>query len=113
LGAGGLEASALAGSKLKLFEPATQGALFLTSSGLPRKLNLICDHALMAAALAQARASPPSTPHFEKPPALSRIIGGKGVAHNNLPSSATTTSADFLLAPLSALPFRHETRSPQ
>jgi type II secretory pathway predicted ATPase ExeA len=45
----------LAGTELALFEPATQEALFQASSGLPRKLNLLAHHALIAAALARAR----------------------------------------------------------
>jgi type II secretory pathway predicted ATPase ExeA len=45
----------LAGTELHLFEPAAQEALFQASSGLPRKLNLYCHHALMAAALARAK----------------------------------------------------------
>jgi len=45
----------LAGTELVLFEPATQEALFQASSGLPRKLNLLAHHSLMAAALARAK----------------------------------------------------------
>jgi len=45
----------LAGTELALFEPATQEALFQASSGLPRKLNLLAHHSLMAAALARAK----------------------------------------------------------
>ncbi len=45
----------LAGTELPLFEPSTQEALFQASSGLPRKLNLLAHHALMAAALAKAK----------------------------------------------------------
>jgi type II secretory pathway predicted ATPase ExeA len=46
----------LAGTELPLFEPSAQEALFQASSGLPRKLNLLAHHALMAAALAKAKA---------------------------------------------------------
>ena len=49
----------LAGTELDLFEPAAQEALFQASSGLPRKLNLLCHHALMAAALARAKSVTP------------------------------------------------------
>jgi type II secretory pathway predicted ATPase ExeA len=45
----------LAGTELELFEPSAQEALFQASSGLPRRLNLLCHHALMAAALARAK----------------------------------------------------------
>jgi type II secretory pathway predicted ATPase ExeA len=45
----------LAGTELELFEPAAQEAIFQASSGLPRKLNLLAHHALMAAALARAK----------------------------------------------------------
>jgi len=45
----------LAGTELPIFEPATQEAIFQASSGLPRKVNLLAHHALMAAALARAK----------------------------------------------------------
>jgi type II secretory pathway predicted ATPase ExeA len=50
-----------AGTELQLFEAAAQEALFQASSGLPRKLNLLCHHALMAAASRGPRALPPNT----------------------------------------------------
>ena len=46
----------LAGTELPLFEPAAQEALYQASSGLPRKVNLVAHHALMAAALAKTKA---------------------------------------------------------
>jgi len=46
----------LAGTELPLFEPAAMEALFQATSGLPRKVNLLAHHALMAAALAKAKA---------------------------------------------------------
>lgn len=49
----------LAGTELDLFDPAAQEALFQASSGLPRKLNLLGHHALMAAALARAKSVTP------------------------------------------------------
>jgi type II secretory pathway predicted ATPase ExeA len=45
----------LAGTELPLFEPAAMEAIFQATSGLPRKLNLLAHHALMAAALAKAK----------------------------------------------------------
>jgi type II secretory pathway predicted ATPase ExeA len=45
----------LAGTELPLFEPAAQEAIFQATSGLPRKVNLLAHHALMAAALARAK----------------------------------------------------------
>jgi general secretion pathway protein A len=45
----------LAGTELQLFEPAALEATFQASSGLPRKVNLLAHHALMAAALARAK----------------------------------------------------------
>jgi general secretion pathway protein A len=44
-----------AGTELQLFEPPTQEALFQSTSGLPRKLNLLAHHALLAAALDRAK----------------------------------------------------------
>lgn len=45
-----------AGTELTLFEPAALAAVFQATSGLPRKVNLLAHHALMAAALARAKA---------------------------------------------------------
>lgn len=45
----------LAGTELPLFEPAAMEALFQATSGLPRKVNLLAHHALMAAALAKGK----------------------------------------------------------
>lgn len=44
-----------AGTELSLFEPSAQEALFQATQGLPRKVNLLAHHALMAAALARAK----------------------------------------------------------
>lgn len=44
-----------AGTELPLFEPAAQEALFVATQGLPRKVNLLGHHALLAAALARAK----------------------------------------------------------
>jgi type II secretory pathway predicted ATPase ExeA len=44
----------LAGTELPLFEPAAEEAVFQATSGLPRKVNGLAHHALMAAALARA-----------------------------------------------------------
>jgi type II secretory pathway predicted ATPase ExeA len=44
-----------AGTELSLFEPAAHEALFQATNGLPRKLNSLAHHALLAAALARAR----------------------------------------------------------
>jgi general secretion pathway protein A len=44
-----------AGTELDLFEPPAQQALFQASGGLPRKVNLLAHHALLAAALARAK----------------------------------------------------------
>jgi type II secretory pathway predicted ATPase ExeA len=44
-----------AGTELALFEPAAEEALFQATGGLPRKLNLLAHHALLAAALARAK----------------------------------------------------------
>jgi type II secretory pathway predicted ATPase ExeA len=43
-----------AGTEIALFEPAAHEALFQATGGLPRKLNLLAHHALLAAALARA-----------------------------------------------------------
>lgn len=53
----------LAGTELELFEPAAQEAIFQAASGLPRKVNLIAHHALMAAALAKSKTV--STEHIQ------------------------------------------------
>jgi type II secretory pathway predicted ATPase ExeA len=44
-----------AGTELPLFEPAAVEALHQASQGLPRRLNLIAHHALIATAVAKAR----------------------------------------------------------
>lgn len=44
-----------AGTELPLFEPDSQEALFVASSGLPRKLNKYAHYALMASALDKAK----------------------------------------------------------
>jgi general secretion pathway protein A len=45
----------LAGTELPLFEAPALEALFQATSGLPRKVNLLAHHALLAAALAKAK----------------------------------------------------------
>lgn len=45
----------LAGTELPLFDPAALEATFQATGGLPRKVNLLAHHALMAAALARAK----------------------------------------------------------
>ncbi len=44
-----------AGTELPIFEPPAQEALFQASGGLPRKVNLLAHHALLAAALARTK----------------------------------------------------------
>lgn len=44
-----------AGTELELFEAAAHEALFQATGGIPRKLNLLAHHALLAAALARAK----------------------------------------------------------
>ena len=44
-----------AGTELPLFEPAAVEALFQASQGLPRKINLLAHHGLIAAAVAKAK----------------------------------------------------------
>ena len=44
-----------AGTELELVEPAAQEALFQATSGLPRKVNLLAHHALLAAALDRSK----------------------------------------------------------
>jgi type II secretory pathway predicted ATPase ExeA len=46
----------LCGSELPLFEPSAMEAIYQATSGLPRKVNLLAHHALMAAALAKQKA---------------------------------------------------------
>jgi type II secretory pathway predicted ATPase ExeA len=46
----------LAGTELPLVEPAAEEAIFQATQCLPRKVNLLAHHALMAAALAKAKA---------------------------------------------------------
>lgn len=41
----------VAGTELSLFEPAAEEAIFQASSGLPRKINSLAHHALLAAAI--------------------------------------------------------------
>lgn len=60
----------LAGTELELFEPAAQEAIFQAASGLPRKVNLLAHHALMAAALARAKTVAPE--HIQS--AMAEII---------------------------------------
>ena len=45
----------LAGTELPVFEPAAVEALFQSTNGLPRKVNSLAHHALLAAALAKSR----------------------------------------------------------
>jgi type II secretory pathway predicted ATPase ExeA len=45
----------IAGSELQLFEPAAMEAIYIATSGLPRKVNLLAHHALNATALAKAK----------------------------------------------------------
>jgi general secretion pathway protein A len=45
----------LAGTELPLLEPAAAEAIFQATQGLPRKVNLLAHHALLAAALARAK----------------------------------------------------------
>lgn len=45
------------GTELPLFEPAAVEALFQATQGLPRKINLLAHHALIAAALQKAKAA--------------------------------------------------------
>lgn len=47
----------LAGTELPLFEASGIEALFQATSGLPRKVNLLAHHSLMAAALSKAKAA--------------------------------------------------------
>lgn len=46
----------LAGTELPLFESAAVETIFQATSGVPRKVNLLSHHSLMAAALARAKA---------------------------------------------------------
>ena len=45
----------LAGTGLPLLAPAAVEAVFQATQGLPRKVNVLAHHALLAAALAHAR----------------------------------------------------------
>lgn len=45
----------LAGTELPLFEPAAIEAIFQATQGLPRKVNLLAHHALLAGAVAKAK----------------------------------------------------------
>jgi general secretion pathway protein A len=45
----------LAGAELPLFDATAEEALYQASSGMPRKINLLAHHTLMAAALARAK----------------------------------------------------------
>jgi general secretion pathway protein A len=45
----------LAGTELPLFEPAAVEALFQASDGLPRKLNSLAHHSMLAAAIAKSK----------------------------------------------------------
>lgn len=56
-----------AGTELPLFEPAAQEAIFQATSGLPRRVNLLAHHALLAAALARAKAVTPEHIHAALP----------------------------------------------
>jgi type II secretory pathway predicted ATPase ExeA len=49
----------LVGATQPLFEPAAEEALYQATSGLPRKINLLAHHTLMAAALSRARIATP------------------------------------------------------
>jgi general secretion pathway protein A len=44
-----------AGTEISLFEPAAQEALFQATGGIPRKVNLLAHHALLATALSRAK----------------------------------------------------------
>ena len=59
----------LAGTELPLFEPAAIEAIFQATSGLPRKVNLLAHHSLMAAALAKAKAATAEHVHAALPEA--------------------------------------------
>jgi hypothetical protein len=45
------------GTEMPLFEPAAVEALFQATQGLPRKINLLAHHTLIAAALQKAKAA--------------------------------------------------------
>ena len=45
----------LAGTELPLFDPAAVEAVFQATQGLPRKVNLLAHHALIAAAIAKGK----------------------------------------------------------
>jgi general secretion pathway protein A len=46
-----------AGTELPLFEPAAVEAIFQAAQGLPRKINQLAHHSLVAAAVAKAKAA--------------------------------------------------------
>jgi general secretion pathway protein A len=46
----------LAGTELQIFEPPAHEAIFQATGGIPRRVNLLAHHALLAAALARAKA---------------------------------------------------------
>lgn len=48
-----------AGTELPIFEPAAVEAIFQATSGLPRKINLLAHHTLIAAALHKQRSATP------------------------------------------------------
>jgi len=54
---------ALAGTELPLFSPDAEEALFTASQGLPRRINLLAHHTLLAAALDKKKAA--SSAHVE------------------------------------------------
>jgi type II secretory pathway predicted ATPase ExeA len=45
----------LAGATVPLFDPSAEDALYPATSGLPRQINLLAHHTLMAASLAKAQ----------------------------------------------------------
>ena len=45
----------LAGAEVPLFDATAEEAIYQATSGLPRKINLLAHHALMAAAIARAK----------------------------------------------------------
>jgi hypothetical protein len=47
----------LAGTELALFEPAAVEAIFQATQGVPRRVNSLAHHALIAAALAKAKSA--------------------------------------------------------
>ena len=49
----------LAGTELMLFDPGSIEAIFQATNGVPRKINLLAHHALMAAAIAKNKSVTP------------------------------------------------------